>query len=529
MSARFALGLDLGTSALKAVLLDAWGTVVGHAEAPLSIARPMPGWAEQHPMEWWIAACQVLDQLRELHPQAWPRVDCIGLAGQMHGAVVLNEANLPIRQAILHNDGRADQESQRLATVDPSLAPMAGSRPMAGFTAPKLLWLSEHEPATFGAVDCVLSPKDYLCLRLTGRRSTDVSDASGTLWFDVTQRRWSGQLAAASGMALEQLPPVLESSQPAGTLLPEVATRFALNPNTIVAAGAGDTPASGVGIGAVAIGDAFINLSTSASLVVVAPQPILDAAQSIHALCHAVPNRYYQMGAMLSGASCLRWITQATRVQDEAAMLRTIEERIPLAPSGLRRARQAPLFLPYLSGERTPHNNVDASGVFFGLTHETDAAQLGYAVIEGVCFGLRDAMHAIESTGTQIGPLAVVGGGARSRYWADLLASVLNKPIRLVEGSELSAAIGAARLGWLALGRSINEVCTPATVVSHHLPNAEMAQMQEPRYQQYRGLYQALVPLFAARMQGLQGAARLPSHADPSRHATTFAAPHGMP
>lgn len=519
MAERTSLGLDLGTSALKAVLLDESGKVVGQAERRLPIARPQSGWSEQDPAQWWAAACVVAEELRSHCPEAWSQVACIGLSGQMHGAVALDRSNQPVRPAILHNDGRSTQESRLIASAVPGVAEIAGSRPMVGLTAPKLLWMSRHEADRFEAVDCVLSPKDYLRLRLTGQRATDVSDAAGTLWFDIHQRRWSETLAAASGMSLAQLPPVLESGQAAGGLLPEVAAQWRLPRAVVVAAGAGDTPASGLGIGATEVGDAFVNLSTSASIVAVVDRPVLDEAGSIHALCHALPGRWYQLGAMLSGASCLRWVTRTTGVLDEATMLHMVEERMVRQADGLRCAQHAPIFLPYLSGERTPHNNVDATGVFFGLTHETETAQLGYAVIEGVCFGVRDAMAAIESTDTRIEQLSVVGGGGRSAYWADLLASVLRKPVRLVEGGEIGAAIGAARLGWLALGRDRGEVCTAARLVSHHRPDERKTLMLDARYHQYRELYQTLSPLFSVRAKALQPRPPGPEHGAVRAHA----------
>lgn len=496
------LGIDLGTSAVKVLLLDEDGAVLGHVDKRLPISRPQPGWSEQHPREWWAATCEALISLRDACPHAWPHIACIGLAGQMHGAVVLDRADQPIGPAILHNDGRAAEESRWIEAKVPQAAALAGSRPTAGLTAPKLLWIARHEPEAFATIDCVLSPKDYLRLRLTGERATDVSDAAGTLWFDVTQRCWSEPLIAACGLSLSQLPRVRESGEPGAPLLPQVAAALGLPPDAVVATGGGDTPVSGLGIGAVEVGDAFINLSTSASLVVVTDRPAIDEAASIHALCHALPGRWYQMGAMLSGASCLRWISRVAGAQDEDALLRVIEEGTARNP-GLHPAQQAPIFLPYLSGERTPHNDVDARGAFFGLSHDTDAALLGHSVLEGVCFGLRDAMAAIESTGTCIGSLAVVGGGARSAYWTGLLASVLGRPVHRVAGGDLSAALGAARLGWLALGRSPPTVCMSARVVSRHLPDPALVPILDIRYGHFREMYRALAPLFGARAKAL--------------------------
>ncbi|MCT8180178.1 xylulokinase [Variovorax sp. CY25R-8] len=505
MSTNVSLGIDLGTSAVKVLLLDEDGTVLGHVDKRLPISRPQPDWSEQHPRQWWAAVREALADLRNACPRAWPRIACIGLTGQMHGAVVLDRDDQPIRPAMLHNDGRAVKESREIEAAVPQVAAIAGSRPMAGLTAPKLRWMARHEPERFAAIDCVLSPKDYLRLRLTGERATDVSDAAGTLWFDVKRRCWSEPLVAASGLALSQLPRVRESIEPGATLLPQVAAELGLAAGVVVAAGGGDTPVSGLGIGSIELGEAFVNLSTSASIVAVTGHAAIDEAASIHAWCHALPGRWYQMGAMLSGASCLRWISRIVGEPDEDALLRVIEGNMARGghPAQALHPAQAPLFLPYLSGERTPHNDVDARGVFFGLSHDTNAALLGHSVLEGVCFGLRDAMAAIESTGTRIASLAVVGGGARSIYWTEMLASVLGKPVHRLAGGELGAALGAARLGWLALGHDPRAVCRPARVVSRHQPDEALASMFDTRYRSFRDMYRALAPLFGARAQAL--------------------------
>ncbi len=500
----FALGLDLGTSELKALLLDESGAVCGQAGQRLAISRPQPGWSEQNPADWWLAAQAVCAELRQRFPDLWKRVAVVGLSGQMHGAVALDARNRVIRPAILWNDGRADAECGLIEAALPGAAQIAGSRAMAGLTAPKLLWMRRHEPERFARIACVLSPKDYLRLCLNGERISDPSDGAGTLWLDVAARRWSADLVEASGLRLHQMPALLESPENSGRLLPEVAAALGLPAGVTVAAGGGDTPVSALGIGAVQPGSAFINLGTSANLVVATDAARAAPEAAIHAFCHALPGLWYQMGAMLSGASCLRWVTQLVGAADEATLLRRIEERRTADPEAWAAAcAGAPIFLPYLSGERTPHNDVDARGVFFGLSHDTDGALLAHAVLEGVCFGLKDAALAMQGTGTDIGTVSLVGGGARSRYWAGLLASALGASVQTLAGSELGGALGAARLGWLALGRPVAEVCRPAAVSAHFDPDPALVATLAERHRHYRALYPALASLFAARAQAL--------------------------
>jgi xylulokinase len=515
-TAQFSLGIDLGTSELKALLLDEAGTVCGQAGQRLAISRPQPGWSEQNPADWWAAAQQVCAELRQRFPDHWRHVAVIGLSGQMHGAVVLDARNRVIRPAILWNDGRADAECRLIEAALPDAAHIAGSRPMAGLTAPKLLWLQRHEPDNFARIACVLSPKDYLRLCLNGERISDPSDGAGTLWLDVAARRWSADLVEASGLRLHQMPALLESPENSGALLPAVAAALGLPAGVPVAAGGGDNPVSALGIGAVQPGAAFVNLGTSAALVVATDAARAAPGAAIHAFCHALPGLWYQMGAMLSGASCLRWVTQLVGAADEAALLRRIDERRADDPGAWAAAcADAPIFLPYLSGERTPHNDVNARGVFFGLSHDTDSALLCHAVLEGVCFGLKDAALAMQATGTELGVVSLVGGGARSPYWAGLLASVLGTPVQTLAGSELGGALGAARLGWLALGLPVAEVCTPAAVSARYEPDPALGATLAARQRQYRALYPALAPLFALRAQGAGVAADADSQLAP--------------
>ena len=491
MHPAISLGIDLGTSELKTVLMDGTGAVRGQASVRIDTSRPQPGWSEQSPQHWWGACVQALAQLRAGWPQDYAQIACIGLSGQMHGAVLLDSHDKVIRPAILWNDARADAEAAALARDYPAYADVTGSLPMAGLTAPKLLWLQKHEPAAFAAIACLLSPKDYLRLQLTGIKLTDMSDAAGTLWLHEAARAWFPPMVAACGLRLDQLPALAEGDAATGTVLANVADQLGLPMNVVVAAGGGDNPVSAVGIGAVNGGDSFISLGTSAAIVSVTETPLGNPAGGVHSFCHALPGRWYAMGAILSGASCLRWATGVLGQPDEAALLALVESALPLdtaiAPS-------APLFLPYLSGERTPHNDPQVRGAFVQLGHDSTPAQLGYAVLEGVAFALRDAMAAVTSTGAVIPHCMLVGGGARSQYWAQLLANVLGREMRTLHNSELSASLGAAKLGFAALGDA--SLLTQGLPVNNIFqPDAAHSAALSIRYGRYRSLFPAVQAL----------------------------------
>ena len=491
MHPAISLGIDLGTSELKTVLMDGTGAVRGQASVRIDTSRPQPGWSEQSPQDWWAACVQALAQLRAGWPQDYAQIACIGLSGQMHGAVLLDSHDKVIRPAILWNDARADAEAAALARDYRAYADVTGSLPMAGLTAPKLLWLQKHEPAAFAAIACLLSPKDYLRLQLTGIKLTDMSDAAGTLWLDEAARTWFPPMVAACGLRLDQLPALAEGDAATGTVLANVADQLGLPMNVVVAAGGGDNPVSAVGIGAVNGGDSFISLGTSAAIVSVTETPLGNPASGVHSFCHALPGRWYAMGAILSGASCVRWATGVLGQPDEAALLALVESALPLDTAI---AASAPLFLPYLSGERTPHNDPQVRGAFVQLGHDSTPAQLGYAVLEGVAFALRDAMAAVTSTGAVIPHCMLVGGGARSQYWAQLLANVLGREMRTLHNSELSASLGAAKLGFAALGDA--SLLTQGLPVNNIFqPDAAHSAALSIRYGRYRSLFPAVQAL----------------------------------
>ena len=477
------LGIDLGTSELKLALVDATGALVASAGAPLTVSRPHPHWAEQHPHDWWDALVAAANALRGRHPDAWDAVRAIGLSGQMHGAVLVDEERRVLRPAILWNDTRSSAQCEELVRRLPSLPEIAGNLAMPGFTAPKLLWVAEHEPAIFRRIGQVLLPKDWLRWRLTATAVSDMSDAAGTLWLDVGRRAWSPQLLQAGGMTLAQMPAVVEGSDVSGHLQRDAAIALGLPEGLPVAGGGGDNAASAVGIGATQPGQGFLSLGTSGVLFVVTDRHRPNPASAVHAFCHALPGRWHQMSVMLSAASCLQWVTRLTGSASESALLERVE-----ALTDAERDR-APLFLPYLSGERTPHNDPHAAGAFFGMDNDTDAARLGHAVIEGVAFGLADGLQALRDAGTEVRRLTLVGGGARSAHWAQLLADTLDIELMTADGAEAGGAIGAGRLAWLALGRDEADVCRPLVARALFQPRAERRAAATARLERFRELY----------------------------------------
>ena len=477
------LGIDLGTSELKLALVDEAGSLVASAGAPLAVSRPHPHWAEQDPQDWWDALVVAARALREKQPQAWSTVRAIGLSGQMHGAVLLDGVRRVLRPAILWNDSRSAAQCDELMRRLPSLPLIAGNLAMPGFTAPKLLWVAEHEPEVFRRTSLVLLPKDWLRWKLTATAVSDMSDAAGTLWLDVGRRAWSPQLLDAGGMTPAQMPALVEGSDVSGSLQPEAAAALGLPEGLPVAGGGGDNAASAVGIGAVQPGEGFLSLGTSGVLFVVTDRYRPNPASAVHAFCHAVPGRWHQMSVMLSAANGLQWVARLTGAASEAALM----ERIEALSDDAR--RRAPLFLPYLSGERTPHNDPHAQGVFFGMDNETDAARLGHAVIEGVAFGLADGLQALRDAGTDVRRLSLVGGGARSAHWAQLLADALQIELQTVDGAEAGGAMGAGRLAWLALGRDERDVCRPPAPRALFQPRATHRAALLPRLERFRELY----------------------------------------
>ncbi|WP_431860672.1 xylulokinase [Azospirillum sp.] len=483
------LGIDLGTSGVKAVLVDDAQALVAQATAPLEASRPHPLWSEQDPADWWSATQGAVGQLRAAHPEAMRAVRGVGLSGQMHGATLLDRADRVLRPAILWNDGRSGAECAELERRVPDLRALTGNRAMPGFTAPKLLWVAAHEPEIFAATAKVLLPKDYLRLRMTGDHASDLSDSAGTLWLDVGQRAWSPAVLAATGLTEAHMPRLHEGSQPTGALRAEVAAEWGVPPGVPVAAGAGDNAAGAVGVGVVAPGSAFLSLGTSGVIFVSGERFAPNPERGVHAFCHALPGRWHQMSVMLSAASCLTFAAHLTGATDEAALLRDAE--------GHSGDLGALVFLPYLSGERTPHNDPHAKGVFFGLTHDTGRGALARAVLEGVAFAFADGLEVLEEAGGRVERLLVIGGGARSALWGRILTSALGRPLDYPAGGEVGPAFGAARLARLAVtGEDPAAVCRPLEVRRTVEPDAGLAASMAGRRRLFRRLYADLKAAF---------------------------------
>ncbi|MDP3228220.1 MAG: xylulokinase [Acidovorax sp.] len=513
------LGIDLGTSGVKLLLLGDAQTVVATADATVPQYRPQPTWSEQHPADWMAAVEAAVEQLRAQVPTAWAQVRGIGLSGHMHGAVVLGAQHQVLRPAILWNDGRASAECAALERAVPTSRHITGNLAMPGFTAPKLLWLRTHEPAVFDQIRTVLLPKDWLRLQLTGDAVSDMSDASGTLWLDVQARAWSPAMLQACGLDASHMPALAEGNAATGTLRSDVARRWGLSDGVVVAAGAGDNAASAVGVGARTAGQGFVSLGTSGVVFRVTDAFAPATESAVHAFAHALPQRWHHMSVMLSAASAFGWVTRLTGRGDESQLSDAVGT---LAPS---RQAQAPLFLPYLSGERTPHNNAAATGVFMGLRAEHDAVDLAYAVMEGVGFGLRDGLNAMRAAEAGQGglvrglagtptplqvelaeartqratisrALALVGGGARSNPWAQLLASSLNTPLQRPQGAHAAAALGAARLTAMACGGDEAHWCQPLPADAIFDPQPAQQALLAERYARFVALYPALQSQF---------------------------------
>ncbi len=479
------LGIDVGTSSVKAVVADCGQAVVAQASRPLTVTRPQPNYSEQDPESWWKATVEAIGALP---PQVRRQIEGMGLTGQMHGATLLDGSDRPLRPAILWNDGRASAECVEIERREPRARAITGNLVMPGFTAPKLLWVHRHEPEIFRRTACVLLPKDYVRLKLTGEKVSDMSDASGTSWLDVGGRTWSDEMLSATDMTRAQMPRLVEGSAISAELRQAVADELQL-PRVAVAGGGGDNAASAAGMGIVDSGQAFLSLGTSGVLFVANERFYPNAEKAAHAFCHCLPGRWHQMAVLLSAASALDWVARLSGVADLDECLAAAERR------GLRHS--APYFLPYLSGERTPHNDPYCRGVFFGMNADTDAVDLVLAVLEGVALAFVDGQEVLLEAGSSIADICVTGGGSRSLFWGRILAAALNRPLTYRQGSEVGAAFGAARLARLAVsGESLESVCMQPPVSHAIEPAAELIALLGERRPLFMRLYRDLKNTF---------------------------------
>lgn len=472
------IGLDLGTSGLKGVLIDDAQGVLAEASAPLVVSRPHEGWSEQSPADWIAAAETVLDALSA---HGLSQVRAIGLSGQMHGATLLDRADEVLRPCILWNDTRSHEEAAEL-DGDPMFRRVTGNIVFPGFTAPKLLWVRRHEPRIWEKVARVLLPKDYLRLWLTGEHVAEMSDAAGTSWLDTGRRDWSDDCLSATGLTRANMPRLVEGSAVSGRIRDALSSRWGLPKGVVVAGGGGDNAASGVGVGVVKAGDAFVSLGTSGVLFAANDgyQPAPETA--VHTFCHALPNTWHQMGVILAATDALNWY--AGLVGDSAASL-----------TGALGDLQAPsktLFLPYLGGERTPLNDAAIRGAFLGLEHATDRAAGTRAVLEGVTFAIRDSRDALAATGTRIERLLAVGGGSRSDYWLKSIATALDIPVHLPVAGDFGGAFGAARLALMAATGAGADIATLPPIARTIDPDRALTAAYDAGHARYRAAQSAI-------------------------------------
>lgn len=477
------LGLDLGTSGLRGILVTEAGEVVGDAASGYGVRHPRDGWSEQDPADWITAFQTVMAELRSAYGKDYQAIRGIGISGHMHGATLLDANGNIIRPCILWNDTRSALEAAELDGLSP-FREETGNIVFPGFTAPKLVWMARHEPENFSKIATVLLPKDYLVYWLTGRLVSDMSDASGTSWLDVGNRRWSQTLLDKTGMQGSQMPDLLEGCEAVGPLRDSVMSDLSLEKHVIVVAGAADNAASACGIGAFEEGQGFVSLGTSGVLLAAkdryAPQP----ASAVHTFCHAMPDKWYQMGVILSATDSLEWLATLLNKQ-----VTEISDHLPDTAAGPGRTR----FLPYLSGERTPHNDASARGAFLNLAKSTDAGGLCQAVMEGVSYALRDCLEALKTTGTDFSKILAIGGGSRSAFWLDSLANILNLPIHVPAKGDFGAAYGAARLAMVGAGElAVSDVMTPPHIQQVIDPNPRLVPAYEEAYQKYSKSYAAL-------------------------------------
>jgi xylulokinase len=483
------LGVDCGTSALKAALVDDRERVIAMATRAYSPDRPKPSWSEQNPEIWRAAMFAALAELRAAAPEPWRAVRAIGFSGQMHGLIALGPDDQPLRPAILHNDGRAHAEAAELHANHGALEPVVGVKAMGSFPAAKMLWLQRNEPDLHARIACVLAPKDWLRFALTGEKATDMSDAAGAWWLDEAARAWSKPALAASATLLNQVPALLEGAAQAGRLRADVAAELGLSREVVVAAGGGDAAVGAVALGVVRPGAGFISLGTACQWVVASDVYRAAPERLVHSFAHALPGRWYRMAAMLNGAGALAFAGRLLRAE--------VAELEAEAAAGYRGPADL-FFLPYLSGERTPHDDPYARGVAFGLAEAHTRVDLTRAVMEGVAFTLVDARDCLAETGDLGDRVGIIGGGAKSGLWARMIASACGVEVIRYRGGEAGPAFGAARLARLAAtGEAADDVCRPPETLDATEPEPELADAFGSRRERFQALYRALRPEFA--------------------------------
>ncbi len=482
------IGIDLGTSAVKLLLMDEKGSIKNIVSKEYPLSFPQPGWSEQNPYDWYDGVMEGLSDL--LADCDKSQVAGISFGGQMHGLVMLDSDDNVIRPAILWNDGRTVKECDYLNNVigKEKLSEYTANIAFAGFTAPKILWVRENEPENFARIAKIMLPKDYIAYRLTGVFSTEPSDASGMLLFDVKKRDWSDEMIEICGISREMLPKIFESYEVTGCVKPEIADKLGIGADVKVAAGAGDNAAAAVGTGTVGDGNCNLSIGTSGTIFITSDKFTVDAANALHSFAHA-DGGYHLMGCMLSAASCNKWwMDDILKTKEYGA------EQADIAKLGENQV----FFLPYLMGERSPHNDPKVRGGFFGMSMDTTRADMTQAVLEGVAFGLRDSLEVARGQGINITKSKICGGGAKSPLWKKIIANVMNLELEIIE-SEEGPALGGAILAAVACGEyaSVKEATDAIVkVVETVKPDAELVAKYQARYEEFVRIYPAIKGLY---------------------------------
>jgi xylulokinase len=478
------LGLDFGTSSVKGVLMDEKQKLIATASSPLKVSRPHAGWSEQDPHSWWKAANLVVKALRKAKPKAVAQVKGIGMSGQQHGATLLDKNGKVLRPCILWNDGRSFVECEEILKACPEAKAITGNIPLAGFTAPKLLWVKKHEPKVFAQVAKVLLPKDYIRFCMTGTYGSDMSDSAGTYWLDVEKRDWSDVVLKATSMRRDQMPELFEGTDATGRITDKLAKAWGMPLKPVVAGGGGDNASAAVGIGAVKDGDAILSLGTSGVMFVSNAKYSPNTARAVHAFCHAVPGTWHQMGVILSATDSIEWL---------ASVLKNPAPKLTAALGKKLDGPSNALFLPYLSGERTPVGDSQIRGAFLGLSHDSSATEMTHAVLDGVAFAFRDSLEALRQGGAVVKRLTAVGGGTKSEIWLKIIATVLGVPIDLPVAGDVGGAFGGARMGLMAAtGAAHTKICTKPKISRTILPDAKAKKAYDAAYARYTKIYPAI-------------------------------------
>lgn len=476
------IGIDLGTSSIKTILIDENQKTIGYADQPIDLINSESGYYEQIPDSWFVATLKCFAKLKEDFPKEYKATQSIGISGQMHGAVLIDSSNSVLRPCILWNDTRSICQCIEMEKKYPLLRKISGNIAMPGFTAPKVLWVKQNEPDIFKNIHKILLPKDYLRLKLIGSYFTDMSDASGTLWLDVKNRKWSEELLDLNNLSLKHMPELVEGNEPTDTLLTKFKNDLSFEKNVIVAGGAGDQAAGAIGAGVIDPHQSMISLGTSGVYFSPTSKFSSNTNQAVHSFCHCLPNTWHHMSVMLSATNCLNWISNhyGLKIEDSINKVKNFFIN-DFNPSS------TPFFLPYLSGERTPHNNPYLRGSFHLLSTSTNITEMIYSVIEGISFGIKDGFESVHSISPNKENIYLVGGGSKSNFWADLMASVLNQKTIVGEESNLGPALGVARLAMLATKKyKKSEIIKNMKTIRECFPSNKLSEQLQNRYRLWK-------------------------------------------